>query len=123
MSTQFSSGFIQCKYHVNAHAHEPIVASRAYSNNLCDVTGEEVVFQCRDEGQTRARIQWVRGNNKPLPPGTQQDRNGRLEIPNIQLDHAGPYICEAIGYPSSVPGSRKTVNLEVEPGKLYNNSE
>ncbi|XP_076237455.1 basement membrane-specific heparan sulfate proteoglycan core protein-like [Calliopsis andreniformis] len=73
----------------------------------------EVVFQCRDEGLLRAKVRWLRGNNLPLPPGS-RDINGRLEIPNIQLDHAGFYICEAVGYPSSTPGQRVTVYLNVE---------
>lgn len=37
-----------------------------------------------------------------------------MEIPNIQLDHAGPYICEALGYSPSTAGQRVTVHLEVE---------
>ncbi|GLH04191.1 Putative cysteine-rich protein 14 [Gryllus bimaculatus] len=57
--------------------------------------GREVVFQCRDEGPRRARVHWVRGNGLPLPPGS-RDFNGRLEMPEIQLDHSGTYICEAL---------------------------
>ncbi|XP_035741560.1 basement membrane-specific heparan sulfate proteoglycan core protein-like isoform X34 [Vespa mandarinia] len=75
--------------------------------------GREVVFQCRDEGPLRARVRWLRDNDLPLPPAS-RDLNGRLEIPNIQLDHAGIYICEAVGYPPSMPGSRLSVNLTVE---------
>ncbi|XP_034945971.1 basement membrane-specific heparan sulfate proteoglycan core protein isoform X4 [Chelonus insularis] len=75
--------------------------------------GYEVVFHCRDEGNLRAEVRWLRGNNLSLPPGS-RDINGRLEIPNIQIEHAGPYICEAVGYPPSVPGQRVTVNLQVE---------
>lgn len=79
-------------------------------------TGREVVFQCRDEGQERAKVRWLRGNGLPLPPGS-RDINGRLEIPNIQLEHAGTYICEAVGYPTSTPGQQLTVHLEVEKCK------
>ncbi|XP_043520278.1 basement membrane-specific heparan sulfate proteoglycan core protein isoform X8 [Frieseomelitta varia] len=75
--------------------------------------GREVVFQCRDEGPLRARVRWLRGNNLPLPPGA-RDINGRLEIPNIQLDHAGLYVCEAVGFPQSTPGQQVTVYLTVE---------
>jgi hypothetical protein len=75
--------------------------------------GREVVFQCRDEGLLRARVRWIRGNGLSLPPGS-RDINGRLEIPNIQLEHAGTYICEAVGYPSSTPGRQVTVVLSVE---------
>ncbi|XP_018057777.1 PREDICTED: basement membrane-specific heparan sulfate proteoglycan core protein isoform X9 [Atta colombica] len=75
--------------------------------------GREVVFQCRDEGLLRARVRWIRGNGLPLPPGS-RDINGRLEIPNIQLEHAGTYICEALGYPPSTAGRQVTVVLTVE---------
>ncbi|XP_017794098.1 PREDICTED: basement membrane-specific heparan sulfate proteoglycan core protein isoform X2 [Habropoda laboriosa] len=75
--------------------------------------GREVVFQCRDEGPLRARVRWLRGNNLPLPPQS-QDKNGRLEIPNIQLAHSGQYICEAVGYPPSTPGQQVSVYLTVE---------
>ncbi|XP_070527636.1 basement membrane-specific heparan sulfate proteoglycan core protein isoform X6 [Cardiocondyla obscurior] len=75
--------------------------------------GREVVFQCRDEGLLRARVRWIRGNGLPLPPGS-RDNNGRLEIPNIQLDHAGTYVCEAVGYPPATPGRQVTVVLSVE---------
>lgn len=76
-------------------------------------SGREVVFQCRDEGLLRARVRWIRGNGLPLPPGS-RDINGRLEIPNIQLEHAGTYICEAVGYPPSTPGRQVNVILTVE---------
>ncbi|XP_049279689.1 basement membrane-specific heparan sulfate proteoglycan core protein isoform X5 [Anopheles funestus] len=77
------------------------------------VEGNEVVFQCRDEGPMHAKVRWVRGNGQPLPPGT-RDMNGRLEIPNIRIDHNGEYVCEAVGYSKSTPGSTKTVHLTVE---------
>ncbi|XP_058175045.1 basement membrane-specific heparan sulfate proteoglycan core protein [Anopheles ziemanni] len=77
------------------------------------VEGNEVVFQCRDEGPMHAKVKWVRANGLPMPQGT-RDLNGRLEIPMIRVDHSGEYICEAVGYPSSTPGSSKTVSLTVE---------
>lgn len=85
------------------------------------LTGREVVFQCRDEGPIRARVHWVRRNGRPLPPGT-RDLNGRLEIPNILIEHGGEYVCEAVGYPKSTPGSSVTVQLTVEKCKFkYSN--
>ncbi|XP_026298180.1 basement membrane-specific heparan sulfate proteoglycan core protein isoform X9 [Apis mellifera] len=75
--------------------------------------GREVVFQCRDEGPLRAKVRWLRGNNLPLPSGS-RDINGRLEIPNIQLNHSGSYICEAVDYPPSTPGQQVSVYLTVE---------
>lgn len=75
--------------------------------------GREVVFQCRDEGPIRARVQWVRPGGRQLPPGS-RDLSGRLEIPNIKIEHGGEYICEAIGYPKTTPGSSVSVHLTVE---------
>lgn len=60
-----------------------------------------------------AKVKWVRANGQPMPQGT-RDMNGRLEIPMIRVDHSGEYICEAVGYPPSTPGSSKTVSLNVE---------
>ncbi|XP_062558821.1 basement membrane-specific heparan sulfate proteoglycan core protein isoform X3 [Armigeres subalbatus] len=77
------------------------------------IEGREVVFQCRDEGPIRAKVRWTRANGMPLPPGS-RDLNGRLEIPNIRFDHNGDYLCEAVGYPKSTPGSSRTVHLIVE---------
>jgi hypothetical protein len=79
--------------------------------------GSEVVFQCRDEGPLRAKIRWIRNNNQPLPPGSHVS-NGRLEIPNIQLEHSGSYVCEAEKY-LHLPGSQMTVQLTVEKCNLY----
>lgn len=76
-----------------------------------------MVFQCRDEGPYRAKVQWVRGNGLPLPPGS-RDKNGRLEMPNIRVEHSGAYICQAIGYPPDTPGAQVTVHLQVDPCKL-----
>lgn len=78
-------------------------------------TGREVVFQCRDEGPLRARVKWTR-RGRALPPGT-RDVNGRLEIPDIKLEHGGEYVCEAVGY-SNLPHGSVSVNLNVEKCKF-----
>lgn len=75
--------------------------------------GHEVVFQCRDEGPLRVPVRWSRGNGLALPPGA-RDVNGRLEIPNIATEYTGTYICDALGYPTSTPGSRVSVYLRVD---------
>ncbi|XP_060518138.1 basement membrane-specific heparan sulfate proteoglycan core protein isoform X3 [Cylas formicarius] len=81
----------------------------------------EVVFQCRDEGPLRARVQWTRANGQPLPPGS-RDINGRLEMPNIRLEHGGTYVCSAVGYPPRTPGAQVAVQLHVEKGKKTQSS-
>lgn len=48
------------------------------------LVGREVVFQCRDEGPLRAQVRWIRGSGLALPPQS-IDQNGRLEMPNIQV--------------------------------------
>jgi len=59
--------------------------------NYFEFIGNEVVFQCRDEGQLRAQVRWVRGNGLPLPPGS-RDYNGRLEMPSIAVEHTGEIL-------------------------------
>ncbi|XP_062714560.1 basement membrane-specific heparan sulfate proteoglycan core protein isoform X8 [Aedes albopictus] len=92
---------------------------KTYPDEQIIKESREVVFQCRDEGLLRAKVRWTRANGMPLPPGS-RDLNGRLEIPNIRFDHNGDYVCEAVGYPKSTPGSTKTVHLIVE---RYNYAE
>lgn len=50
---------------------------------LC--VGNEVVFHCRDEGPLRVKVHWMRSAGRPLPPGTRDDKEGRLEIPDIRV--------------------------------------
>lgn len=42
-------------------------------------------------------------------------------MPNIQPEHTGTYICEAVGYPATTPGARVSVYLKVEPCKSISN--
>ncbi|CAH1394861.1 unnamed protein product, partial [Nezara viridula] len=73
----------------------------------------EAVFRCRDEGLGRYRVRWFRERGLPLPPGS-RDLYGRLEIPNVQIEHTGTYFCEAIGVAPNTPGARQSVHLTVE---------
>ncbi|XP_066903525.1 basement membrane-specific heparan sulfate proteoglycan core protein isoform X5 [Halyomorpha halys] len=73
----------------------------------------EAVFRCRDEGLGRYRVRWYRERGLPLPPGS-RDSYGRLEIPNVQIEHTGTYYCEAIGVSPNTPGARQSVHLTVE---------
>lgn len=77
---------------------------------------QEVVFQCRDEGLIRARVEWKRANGSPLPPGS-RDINGRLEMPNIRVEHGGTYVCVAKDYPPGTPGAEISVQLHVDKSK------
>jgi len=80
---------------------------------------QEVVFQCRDEGPIRARVEWRRANGQPLPPGS-RDFNGRLEMPNIKLEHGGTYVCVAKDYPPGTPNAERAVELHVEQQGMSN---
>ena len=55
---------------------------RTYPTEQTIKEGREVVFQCRDEGPLRSKVEWERGGGLPFPPGTRQ-YGGRLEMPNI----------------------------------------
>lgn len=77
-----------------------------------------MVFQCRDEGPIRARVEWRRANGQPLPPGS-RDFNGRLEMPNIQVEHSGTYVCVAKNYPPGTPNAERAVELHVDKGMSY----
>ncbi|XP_050308675.1 basement membrane-specific heparan sulfate proteoglycan core protein isoform X33 [Anthonomus grandis grandis] len=86
---------------------------RTYPNQQDIRENQEVVFQCRDEGENRARVEWRRANGLPLPEGS-RDINGRLEMPNIRLEHGGTYVCVAKDYPPGTPGAEVDVQLHVE---------
>ncbi|XP_020802671.1 basement membrane-specific heparan sulfate proteoglycan core protein isoform X7 [Drosophila serrata] len=86
---------------------------KTYPDSQIIKESREVIFRCRDEGPARAKVKWSRPGGRPLPPGF-TDRNGRLEIPNIRVEDAGTYVCEAVGYASYIPGQQVTVNLNVE---------
>ena len=50
-------------------ANCPDLNLRAYPYEQTIEEGREIVFQCRDEGPLRARVEWRR-QSLPLPPGT-----------------------------------------------------
>ncbi|KPM08131.1 low-density lipoprotein receptor-like protein 4 [Sarcoptes scabiei] len=56
--------------------------------------GQEAVFRCRDEGDLRVPVRWVREGNRPLPPES-IDNRGRLILFNVQINYSGVYICKA----------------------------
>jgi hypothetical protein len=76
--------------------------------------GQEVVFRCRDESDSRLPVKWSRNDNKELPYGS-TDIRGRLTIPNIQPEQSGVYICAAEGNSLGSRGAQKAAFLTVQP--------
>ena len=82
---------LQCdgSFHCSDRSDEsncPKLKLRAYPSEQTIEEGREVVFQCRDEGPLRARVQWRR-QSLPLPSGAKLTGEGgvRMEIPNVQV--------------------------------------
>ena len=71
----------------------------------------DVVLQCRDEGEIRSQVKWVRADGKPLPKHSHQSR-GRLEIRRIGFEGGGLFLCYAVGHDNE-KGGRKIANVEV----------
>lgn len=92
--------------------------------------GQEAVFRCRDEGDLRVPVRWVREGNRPLPPES-IDNRGRLILFNVQINYSGVYICKAdinidvngldtssSPQSSSLSLAQKAAYLTVQPSKL-----
>ncbi|OTF81462.1 low-density lipoprotein receptor-like protein [Euroglyphus maynei] len=78
--------------------------------------GQEAVFRCRDEGESRLQVEWRRENQHSLPPEA-VDNRGRLLLFNVQLDHAGVYVCSTTTV-SGLPLAQKAAYLTVQPSKF-----
>ncbi|XP_026685800.1 very low-density lipoprotein receptor-like, partial [Diaphorina citri] len=87
---------------VNCATSSEGIQLRVYPTDQIIKEGREVVIQCRDEGLTRAPVEWVREDGKPLPPGSRYNR-GRLEMPNIGIRDSGTYLCRAQGHSPFTP--------------------
>jgi len=87
------------------------VSVRIYPSSLEVREGEDVVFQCRDEGLLRAEVRWSRPGILELPAAATQDR-GRLEIHAATRQHAGLYSCQAIGF-NQINGGQSLASLTI----------
>ncbi|XP_021372607.1 basement membrane-specific heparan sulfate proteoglycan core protein-like isoform X2 [Mizuhopecten yessoensis] len=64
--------------------------------NLMVREGAQAEFFCQATGRPSPEVRWRRSGNQPLPPSA-SDEQGRLLIPELQLDYAGDYICSTVG--------------------------
>ena len=71
----------------------------------------DVVLQCRDEGDLRAEVEWVREFGEKMPKHAKQSK-GRLEIKRIGIHEGGFFICRAIKY-SNKRGGQVIANVQV----------
>ena len=81
----------------------------------------DVVIQCRDEGDLRAKVYWEKGVSRHSQhirdvlrklPQNAVDYNGRLEISRIMYNQAGTFICKAAGHEKQW-GGEATATVEV----------
>ena len=73
--------------------------------------GQDVVVQCRDEGELRSKVSWQRTDRAPLPP-TSSQAGGRLELYRVTAEDGGDFTC------SSVSGrGRQTATVVVTRNK------
>uniref|UniRef100_A0A8D9EVV2 Basement membrane-specific heparan sulfate proteoglycan core protein n=1 Tax=Cacopsylla melanoneura TaxID=428564 RepID=A0A8D9EVV2_9HEMI len=86
---------------------------KVYPDDQIIKEGREVVIQCRDEGSTRADVEWIRQDGAPLPHGSRNTR-GRLVMPNVSARDSGVYICKALGYYPLTAASQIKAHVTVE---------
>ena len=68
----------------------PTLVLRAYPSEQTIEEGREIVFQCRDEGPLRARVEWRR-QSLPLPPGKAMKSSGLLSYSDKIRKYIKPY--------------------------------
>ena len=73
------------------------------------VPGQDVVVQCRDEGDLRTRVVWTRPGQLPVNSG--QER-GRLEVYGVREEDGGEYVCSSVSHPAA-PGGSQTSSIVV----------
>lgn len=83
-------------YTVNSKTVTTTIDLKVYDTPQTQYVGDDVVFRCRDEGQTRNPVKWSRLDGKPFPTGT-HEFNGRLTLYSISLRDSGIYRCTAVG--------------------------
>ena len=84
---------------------------RVYPGSQWVFEGNDVVIQCRDEGDLRAPVVWKKADGgRHLPRSARQDQ-GRLVLKGIEKRDEGAYVCHvnAEGYENKEGGSKESM--------------
>lgn len=81
---------------------------RVYPGSQWVFEGNDVVIQCRDEGDLRAAVVWKTANGRPMPRSARQDQ-GRLVLKGMRKRDEGAYLCEVHGFGDKKGGSKESM--------------
>ena len=97
----------------NSNEVEPAggVRVRVYPARQTVVAGQDAVIQCRDEGELRTRVVWLRRGGSQLPVNSRQE-GGRLEVWGVREEDGGDYICTSLSQ-GDQPGGSQTSSITV----------
>ena len=92
-----------------------VVRVKVYSAQQTVLEGQDVVVQCRDEGDLRTRVIWHRGpRGGQLPVNSGQER-GRLELYGVREEEGGEYTCTSVSLGAAPGGSQTSRIVVVRP--------
>ena len=74
--------------------HTKMIRLQVYPKTQRVLEGGDIVVQCRDEGDLRSDVYWVRSSGRKLPKNA-VDHRGRLEISQAKVKDGGAYTCVA----------------------------
>ena len=88
------------------------VLVKVYPAHQTVMEGQDVVVQCRDEGELRTPVTWHRGHRgQQLPVNSSQER-GRLELYGVREEDGGEYTCSSV-LKAAAPGGSQTSSIDV----------
>lgn len=82
---------------------------KVYDTPQTQKMGDDVVFRCRDEGETRFPVKWSRADGRAVSKKS-RDEDGRLTLYHVSPADSGLYVCSAVG---SEPEVKVTATLSV----------
>ena len=69
---------------------------KVYDTPQSQSAGDDVVFRCRDEGETRLPVKWSRADGR-LMSKKHKEEDGRLTLYQVSAGDAGTFVCTAVG--------------------------